>query len=259
MYSNYQSFVSNIKDELFNFKSNGVYNHILEHVSFEQGKQYIYFIQKYIEENSLNVNFKNKNDYLLLNDKYGSPSKYEYNYNNEKIICSPSSLRYVLHALLILSHIKSVNLNKIVEVGCGYGGLFLAINHFSKILNITIEKYYMIDLPEIGGLIQNYLKKLENDIDIIYSIHSAYDYGRDILDENLFFISNYCFTEIEELHRNNYINNLFPKISNGFIIWQTVFKLPISSVDTIGKKVIKLEPEYPQTANEIDKNYYVYF
>jgi len=259
MYSNYQSFVSNIKDELFNFKSNGVYNHILEHVSFEQGKQYIYFIQKTIKEKSLGVDFKSINDYLLLNDKYGSPLKYEYNYNDEKIICSPTSLRYILHALLILLHIKSVNLTKIVEVGCGYGGLFLAINHFSKILSISIDKYYIVDLPEVGSLIQNYIKKLENNIDIPYSIHLAYDYGIDILDENLFFISNYCFTEIEELHRNNYINILFPKISNGFIIWQTIFNLPINNIDMIGKNIINLEVEYPQTANEIDKNYYVYF
>jgi len=136
---------------------------------------------------------------------------------------------------------------------------WLVFSHFSKILSISIDKYYIVDLPEVGSLIQNYIKKLENNIDIPYSIHLAYDYGIDILDENLFFISNYCFTEIEELHRNNYINILFPKISNGFIIWQTIFNLPINNIDMIGKNIINLEVEYPQTANEIDKNYYVYF
>jgi 16S rRNA A1518/A1519 N6-dimethyltransferase RsmA/KsgA/DIM1 with predicted DNA glycosylase/AP lyase activity len=164
----------------------------------------------------------------------------------------------VLHSLLILKHIKATGLSKIVEVGCGYGGLFLAINHFSKILNIKISDYYFIDLPEITGLIDKYVNLHKDILHINFSTHSAYNYGLDVNNTNLFFISNYCFTEIDNLHQINYVANLFPKISNGFIIWQTVC-VPINKVSMIGKETTAIVEEYPQTANPIDKNYYVYF
>jgi hypothetical protein len=243
----------------FNFKSNASYNSILEHVSVEQGNSYISIIERLVIEDFSEITFENINDYLSLNDKYGCPSKEKFIYNDKEIYCSPTSLRYVLHSLLILKYIKYTNLTKIVEVGCGYGGLFLAINYFSKIMQINIDKYYFIDLPEITNLIKKYLLLNEKDININYSIHSAYNYGQDINDNNLFFISNYCFTEIDNSHRTNYINYLFPKLKNGFITWQTVFNLPINNVNIIGKEIIKIIEEYPQTANIYNKNYYVYF
>ena len=95
--------------------------------------------------------------------------------------------------------------------------------------------------------------------DINYSIHSALNYGTDINDNNLFFISNYCFTEIDEIFRNNYIINLFPKSKNGFIIWQTIFNLPIENVKLIKKDIAKIIEEEPQTATVTHKNYIVYF
>ena len=184
--------------------------------------------------------------------------------NDKSFNCSPTSLRYVLHSLIILNDFKNKNLNKFVEVGCGYGGLFLGINYFSKILNIEIQHYYLIDLPEICCLIEKYINLNKSDVNINYSLHSAYNYGTDINDLNLYFISNYCFTEIDNNHRSNYINLLFPKISNGFIIWQTVFNLSIQDITIIKKENITKEEEYPQTSYpqtsyQNYKNYYVYF
>lgn len=259
----YDSYQHCIKDSLtsnnFNFKSNILYNAILEHVSPELGESYIVVINKFVNENFPEITFNEINDYLVLNDTYGGPVKHNFLYNNTPICCSPSSLRYVLHSLLILKHIKQTGLNKIVEVGCGYGGLFLAINHFSKILNIKISDYYFVDLPEITGLIEKYVNLHKDILHIKFSTHSAYNYGLGIEDKNLFFISNYCFTEIDNLHRINYITQLFPKISNGFIVWQTIFGIPIENVGIIGKDATAIVEEYPQTANQINKNYYVYF
>jgi len=260
MYSQYQIQVSNmLENKNLNFKSDKAYNSILEHVSYEQGKSYISLIISIINDDFKEITFENINNFLLMNDTYGNPKKENFMYNNMQIFCSPTSLRYVLHSLLILQSIKNNNSKKIVEVGCGYGGLFLGINHFSKILNIEIDKYYFIDLPEICGLIKNYIELHKNNIYINYSIHSAYNYGLDINENDLFFISNYCFTEIDELHRNNYIKHLFPKILNGFIIWQTIFNLPINNVNIIGKNIKHVVEEYPQTATVSKKNYYVYF
>ena len=77
MYKSYQKEVNDLilSDNILNFKTNKQYNGILEHVSFEQGNEYIYLIQKLISEDFSEITFDNINDYLLLNDLYGSPYK----------------------------------------------------------------------------------------------------------------------------------------------------------------------------------------
>lgn len=260
MYSKYKSRVNTmvLQTNCGDFKRDSVYNKILEHVTPQKGNSYISCIIEIINEVFPEITFKNISGYLQMNDKYGNPKMNTFMYDNKQIVCSPTSLRYILHSLLILKYIKSTSLRKIVEVGCGYGGLFLGINYFSKILNIAIDNYYFIDLPEICGLINNYLELHKGNININYAIHTAHNYGADIDETDMFFISNYCFTEIDSTHRDNYIKHLFPKISSGFIIWQTCFGLPISHVNIIGKNINHVGEEYPQTS-KIKKNYYVYF
>lgn len=260
MYSEYQTFVNTITNkELQNFKTNTKYNSILEHVSKVQGTKYIQIIENMIKEIFIEITFENINEYLILNDKFGNPNKYLFKIFNNDIFCSPTSLRYICHSFIILKYFKTSNLKKIVEIGCGYGGLFLAINHFSNILNIKIQDYYIIDLPEICNLIELYLNYHSDTINIKYHIHKSYNYGKDIKDNELFLISNYCFTEISDEYRDSYISNLFSKIKNGFIIWQTIFNLQLNKVSILKKDIISIEEEYPQTATNLHKNYYVYF
>jgi hypothetical protein len=261
MYENYESFIKSVLEndnlENVNFKSNTNYNAILEHVSFEQGRDYI----KYIKLLFPNISFNNVVEFVAINDKYGYPKKEKFAFSDgQTLICSPTSLRYVFHSLLILQHYKNKNSCKnVVEVGCGYGGLFLAMCYFSKLLNINIDTYSFIDLPEICELIKKYLEINSETINISYSIHSAYNYGADIDKTDLFFISNYCFTEISNEHRNKYIEILFPKISNGFILWQTCFNFPIENAGLINNNAKNIAEEIPQTAPVAFKNYFVYF
>ena len=259
MYDAYETCIKNAleTDTIENFKSNCNYVSILEHVTFEQGNEYI----KYIKEFFPNISFSNISEFVEINDKYGVPRKEEFKFSERKTLnCSATSLRYVFHSLLILKHYEDKKSCKnIVEVGCGYGGLFLAICYFSKLLNVNIENYFFIDLPEICGLIKKYLEINKETINIDYTIHSSYNYGVDINKSELFFISNYCFTEISNEHRNKYIDTLFPKISSGFIVWQTCFNLPIENVGIINNNEKIIKEELPQTAFEFFKNYFVYF
>ena len=48
--------------------------------------------------------------------------------------------------------------------------------------------------------------------------HNSDTYGSDVADNMLFFISNYCYTEISEIYNKNYSHILLPKVKNGFII-----------------------------------------
>ena len=80
-----------------------------------------------------------------LNDKYGSPKLYDYGFG----LVSPSSLRYILHAHLILSHIKSIQDKDsidIVEIGGGYGGQYIILQSLFKKYNISVEKYIFVFL-----------------------------------------------------------------------------------------------------------------
>jgi hypothetical protein len=258
MYNDYESFVNNItKDNIktINFKSNRNYNSILEHVSVELGEQYLRLIEKEFN----NITFENILEYVNINDVHGCPTQYTYkNKDGNNFTCSPTSLRYVYNALVILDHYKTKESNSIVEVGCGYGGLFLAICYFSKLLNIKIEHYHFVDLEPICNLISLYLDVNNNHVSINYSIHLANNYGMDINADNLFFISNYCFTEIDTIYRTQYILNLIPKCSSGFIIWQTCFNYGIdNSYEIVDVK--NIEEEKPQTSPHNEKNYFVYF
>ena len=259
MYNDYISFVKTINEtniQNINFKTNYQYNKILEHVDYEQGKEYL----KLIENEFDYVTFDNINDFVKINDKHGYPKLEIFvNKDGKNVTSSATSLRYIYHSLIILDYYKNTQLLSMVEIGCGYGGLFLAINYFSNLLNIKIENYYLIDLPEVCNLTDNYLKLNKENIRINYSLNNCYEYGKNINENNLFLISNYCFTEIEDGHRKNYIKYLFDKIQNGLICWQTCFGLNINETTILNKKIINLVLEKPQTASYKQPNYFVYF
>jgi len=260
MYKNYTDFIANVSKENIesvNFKSNSNYTSILEHVTFEDGNKYIKYIKKFFPK----ITYNNILEFVSINDKYGFPKKETFDFSlGQSVFCSSTSLRYIFHSMIILRYYEyKSSCKNMVEVGCGYGGLFLAICYFSKIFNIKIDHYCFVDLPEIGGLIENYLNMHKEIINIKYTIHSAYNYGSDINQKNLFLISNYCFTEISNEYRNKYIETLFPKISNGFIIWQTIFNCSIKDVNMINKNIVKIVEELPQTASQEKKNYFVHF
>jgi hypothetical protein len=258
MYSEYISLIQQNIDCDFkdlNFKSNNKYQGILEHVTYELGVEYL----KLIKNDFPHINNDKIFEYVRLNDLYGEPIKKLFNVKDIIIECSPTSLRYIYHALIILRHIEFKKNKKIVEIGCGYGGLFLAIQYFASILKINIEHYFLIDLPEVGELIKKYLSLHKENIHIQYSIHKSADYGTDINNNELFLISNYCFTEISNEYRNNYIKNFFHRISSGFIIWQTCFGLQINETKIMNKEILLINEELPQTSPHDNKNYFVYF
>ena len=262
-YQNYINYITSITDlSNSDFKKNPNYTEILEHVSYELGIQYL----NLIELEFTNINYNNIIDYININDKYGNTNKYTYTYKQNRFLSSPTSLRYIYHALVILQHYKNTNCKNMVEVGCGYGGLCLAINFFSKINNVCIDNYNIIDIPEVVNLIKKYIILNKSYIQTNMIYHNSDTYGSDVADNMLFFISNYCYTEISEIYNKNYSHILLPKVKNGFIAWQsspTTF--PIENANKItGKLISSIIEEKPQTVSSSAKicgytNYFVYF
>ena len=105
MYNNYLKFLDDKNDELSmsSFKSNMNYRGILEHVSKEYGEKYL----KLIEKEFPLIEMENLFEFIEINDKYGGTQKEMFTLNEMSIYCSPTSLRYIYHACLILSHLQT--------------------------------------------------------------------------------------------------------------------------------------------------------
>lgn len=215
MYDNYITHIKEILEskDLTNFKCNQYYREVLEHVDYNYGLNYYNAIKKHITINENNII-----EFCEINDKIGKTIKYSFG----SFSASPTSLRYIYHTHLILTYLKSLSLNPIdiVEVGGGYGGLCLCINYFSKLYDVKINSYTIIDLPDANELQSLYLENFKLDYPVSFS--SSNFFGSDIETDNLFLISNFCFSELPTEYRNKYMYNLFSKVVNGFMAWNMI-------------------------------------
>ena len=245
MYEQYCNYIKLILDKNINdinFKSNLVYNNILEHVSKEIGDDYLSVILDKFGD-IFNNNYSYITKIYKRNDYIGKPRLYDF---SNFIKCSPSNLRYILHSFLILNYMKNSKLNNvnIIEIGGGYGGLCFYLYKMCHIFDININSYIIFDLDEPLLLQKKYL-----------SYHSIFDvkfynlknYDKEKLYENSFLISNYAFSEIP-IEIQNILN---PYTSHGFLTWNH-----IDVYNFISDKNIRIEQEYPLTGNG---NKYVYF
>jgi len=244
LYNTYTQYVDKIlgSGDLTNFKNNSNYTYMLEHVSQEYGNQYLKLIkEKFTIPDSDIIQF------AIMNDVIGDPKKYNYLGVN----MSPTSLRYFFQAMLILKYFESTGVSnlRIVELGGGYGGLCLAINFCSKYFtSFKINEYNIIDLESPTKLQKKYLSchKLSFNINTYVSDN----FGAELMsNDDLFLISNYCFSEIDKRLQDKYISILFPKIKHGFITWNMI---PIYNFG----KTVSIEEEYPKTG---EYNYYIKF
>lgn len=238
MYQRYIDYVESVvnRNDTSNFKSNAIYQDILEHVSQELGQQYyrtltsIHNIDKSIIEK-----------FCLENDRIGSPIKYLI--GDLSFPVSPTSLRYLDHAMHTLNHIKTLKLEtvNIVEIGCGYGGFLLALNYMSKLHGIVINSYSCIDIDAITKLQQLYISNYVVSFPVTF--HSASSFGETVKNDNLFLVSMYCFSEIEPVNQRGYIDHIMKRISNGILMWNHC------DVFDFGKTILSIQDERPLTGH----------
>jgi hypothetical protein len=238
-YNNYVKTLLTTKD-LSAFKSNPTYTYMLEHVSQEQGQQYYNLIKQEFKLSDLIIS-----QFCNQNDRIGNPNQFDYSFGK----CSPTSLRYIYHALLTLSHCKLLGQNslKIIEIGGGYGGLAYAINHFAPSNDINIESYHMIDLNDPVNLQQIYLNKVVDTSR--FKFYNAENYGNEIEGDNFFLLSTYSLGEIAIERQDMYFRTLLPKISHGFLVWNN---LPYVDFGRVAKR----EEERPKTGPH---NQFIFF
>ena len=205
-YLNVCNYAAN-SDEFFKqFKSHPAYRHVLEHVSYEEGQQYL---------KEIDIDYLDKLEEVKENDSLGSPVIYEYPSVGE---ISPTTIRYIKNTSDIINKFGT-SFDSIVEIGGGYGGLCKVISSFIK-----FEQYLLLDLEECNLLSRKYLSHF-NLPTLSYRSEEI-----DEIDENFdLLISNYAFSECHKEVQQDYIER-FIKKSNNFYIMHNNFHLELGTI-----------------------------
>lgn len=221
------------EDKFSVFRSDSRYRKILEHVSFQQGEEYLYHILNSTKLSQETIS-------LLKNlDRYGGPQIYEYKSIG---FISTSSLRYMSVITDILNFHGSLENKTVVEIGAGYGGQAMLISSLFK-----IKKYIIVDLPEPILLIKKFLTK--NDVNLGQFEFYTSDNLPHIQSDYL--ISNYAFSECCKSIQNIYIDKLINNSNNFYMIINNICidcYSPEHLLSTI-KRTIKVKQEFPLTYN----------
>jgi hypothetical protein len=241
MYNSYLQFLSGIRSATEPFKRHPDYTAILEHVSASQGQQYYSAIK-----GEFGISDERILAFCSINDSFGDPLRCKI--GNLTAEVSPTSLRYIYHASLILDHLKKFpEIDTLVEVGGGYGGLYLALHWLAP--PSRIREYHIVDLDFALNLQKLVLSHCQEHTASNIIFHSSHTFGYAV-PENSFFVSNYCYSEIDSGLRQTYKNILLPKCPHGFILWN------MSAYDPIDKPEVVRMPERPYLGFP---NEFVYF
>ncbi len=181
------------------FKTIPAYTQILEHTSIEFGWGY-YDVIKREHPELLEDPYISK---FQENDLYGGAKTYLY----DKLLISPSTLRYIKVLSDLITHFGDLAAFKIVEIGGGYGGQCKIICDF-----FDIKDYHMVDIAEANCLAATYLKRLKVK-NVRFSTH------HELTPENYdLVISNYAYTELDRHLQDWYKQCLIDTALNGYLI-----------------------------------------
>ena len=160
-----------------------------------------------------------KLDNLTINDKYGSPAPSSYfTWEYKDITYGPvtnSTIRYIWNLTYLEMLFEDLNDMDIIEVGGGYGGLFLTLNSYWD----KIKSYTFVDVPEANELVKNYLDHTNiNFGDTKLNFVAAPDVDTIFDNKYDLFISNWAFSELQTNTQNIYLNNIMPNCKRGACI-----------------------------------------
>jgi hypothetical protein len=182
------------------FRTSKAMHSVVDHVTFEQGDQYL--------RNILKTNNLTKNLISVVNqvDSIGNPRKFRYKPYGD---LSPLSLRYLNTFFNLKSNFGDLNQLNIVEIGGGFGGQAALICSLS-----TPKSYTLLDLPVVILLQEKFVKDLKIKGDFYF--YSNPEMVRDQID---LVLSNYAFSELTKDVQDLYLETVILKSRFGFITW----------------------------------------
>jgi len=162
-----------------------------------------------------NMNFS-EDDWLvfLKNDSVGNPFISEYNLGDSMIIGSPTTLRYVKVLVDLVKLFDVDKIKTVTEIGVGYGGQCRILMNA-----LPIERYNLVDLPEVLALTEKFLTVLDvaGDIRYLDGTHLYHNAPCDL------FISDYAFSELAKPVQDMYIEKIISKAKAGYVTWDGDF------------------------------------
>lgn len=152
--------------------------------------------------------------FFLQNDSIGNPLIAEYSCGSSKLIGSPTTLRYIKVLVDVLNFFDVGKIKTVTEVGIGYGGQCRILMDA-----LTIQRYNLVDLPEVLALTEKFLDafNLSGNVRYIDGTHIYHDAPCDL------FISDYAFSELAKPAQDIYINKIISKAKAGYVTWDGDF------------------------------------
>ena len=182
-----------------NFKRIYSYREILEHVSKDQGHEYLEILK------SRNDSILDKGlNSVLVSDNIGNPIKYIY--DGFQIPLSPTTLRY-LKVTSDLQIMFGDELGHVAEIGCGYGGQTLVND---QMLNVIDAKLF--DLPFVNKLIEKYL-----NAHLLRGAFNTASINQEIASNYSLVMSAYAFSELPKKLQCVYIDKGLSKSEKGYL------------------------------------------
>ena len=181
------------------FKSHPAYRHVLEHVSYEEGQQYL---------DEVEIDYKDKLDEIKENDALGTPVTCSYKGVGT---ISPTTVRYLKNTSDIVNKFGT-SFDSIVEIGGGYGGLCKVMSS-----SVKFENFLLLDLEECNMLSRKYLSNFDLPT-MSYQAEEIVD-----VEENFdLLISNYALSECNRETQMMYVER-FVKKSDKFYLMHNNF------------------------------------
>ena len=183
------------------FRQNAAYRKILEHVTREQGQQYLdILIKKY--------QWPQK---VFMPETVGSPDLFEYDLNGQTAKFNPSTLRYIKVLSDIVSQ-NDISSNDVVEIGVGYGGQCRIIHEYCR-----PKSYTLIDLFQPLLLARRFLESFPINGVLIYQTMNEYKPKEiDLV------ISNYAISELRREIQEVYVNKILKWAKHGYITFNDI-------------------------------------
>ena len=123
------------------------------------------------------------------------------------------SLRYVKVLVDILSLFDVEKIRTVTEVGIGYGGQCRILKKF-----LPIERYNLVDLPEVLALAEKFLTALNQRGErFIDGTHLYHDAPCDL------FVSDYAFSELGKPAQDIYLEKIIAHARAGYVTWDGDF------------------------------------
>lgn len=189
--------------ELFkNFRRSEEFVSVLEHVSKEQGDEYLTL--------SLSKGYFSVKEVMrLCDERVGNPIKHEFPEIGE---ACPTTLRYLKVLGDLKNYFRFSPDTIVTEIGIGYGGQARLIAN-----ELKPRAYNLIDLDEVLLLAQKFLSETTSYADFRYlAANDLQSISSDLV------ISNYAFSELTRETQDMYLNNIILNSNRGYFTYNKI-------------------------------------